>query len=71
VLGGLALRLGDALLNPARKALQGYAAAAQLPPPEIECSRYGAEAVAAGAAALVRYQLTRPMTLPALNGGTQ
>jgi predicted NBD/HSP70 family sugar kinase len=71
VLGGLALRLGDALLNPARKALQGYAAAAQLPPPEIVCSRYGAEAVAAGAAALVRYQLTRPMTLPALNGGTQ
>lgn len=71
VLGGLALRLGDALLNPARKALAGYAAAAQLPPPEIVCSRYGAEAVAAGAAALVRYQLTRPMTLPALNGGTQ
>jgi predicted NBD/HSP70 family sugar kinase len=69
VLGGPALRLGEALLGPARKVLEGYAAAAQLPPPAIEPSRYGPEAVAAGAAALVRYELTRPMTLAALNGG--
>jgi predicted NBD/HSP70 family sugar kinase len=62
VLGGPALRLGDALLRPARKVLASYASAAQLPAPAIEASHYGTEAVAAGAAALVRYQLTRPIT---------
>jgi predicted NBD/HSP70 family sugar kinase len=62
VLGGPALRLGEALLDPARKVLDTYARAAQLPAPMIEASHYGAEAVAAGAAAMVRYQLTRPIT---------
>jgi predicted NBD/HSP70 family sugar kinase/DNA-binding transcriptional ArsR family regulator len=62
VLGGPAMRLGDALQGPARKVLAAYAAAAQLPAPAIEASHYGTEAVAAGAAALVRYQLTRPIT---------
>jgi predicted NBD/HSP70 family sugar kinase len=65
VLGGPALRLGDALLKPARQVLEGYAKAAELPAPAIEVSRYGAEAVAVGAAALVLYQLTRPITLQA------
>jgi predicted NBD/HSP70 family sugar kinase len=62
VLGGPAMRLGEALLEPARKVLDGYAQAAQLPAPSIEPSRYGDEAVAAGAAAMVRYQVTRPIT---------
>jgi predicted NBD/HSP70 family sugar kinase len=64
VLGGPAMRLGDALLQPARHVLDGYAKAAQLLAPTIESSRYGDEAVAAGAAALVRYQITRPISQP-------
>ena len=62
VLGGPALRLGDALLGPARKVLASYADAARLPAPAIEPSHYGHDAVAVGAAALVRYMLTRPIT---------
>ncbi len=65
VLGGPALRFGEVLLAPARKVLQSYSQAAQLTSPAIESSRYGDEAVAVGAAALVRYQLTRPITLQA------
>lgn len=68
VLGGPALRLGDALLDPARKVLAVYADAAQLPAPAIEASHYGTEAVAAGAAALVRYMLTRPITQQSNHG---
>ena len=68
VLGGPALRLGDALLEPARQVLAAYAEAAQLPAPAIESAHYGAEAVAAGAAALVRFQLTRPITRQADHG---
>jgi predicted NBD/HSP70 family sugar kinase len=68
VLGGPALRLGDALQGPARKVLAAYASAAQLTAPAIETSHYGTEAVAAGAAALVRFQLTRPITQPSNRG---
>jgi predicted NBD/HSP70 family sugar kinase len=68
VLGGPALRLGGALLDPARKVLGAYAAAAQLPAPAIEASHYGTQAVAAGAAALVRYMLTRPITQQSHHG---
>jgi predicted NBD/HSP70 family sugar kinase len=68
VLGGPALRLGDALLGPARKVLAAYADAAQLPAPAIEPSHYGNDAVAVGAAALVRYMLTRPITQQATRG---
>lgn len=68
VLGGPALRLGDALLDPARKVLAAYADAAQLPAPAIEPSHYGTEAVAVGAAALVRYMLTRPITQQSNHG---
>jgi predicted NBD/HSP70 family sugar kinase len=71
VLGGPALRLGEALLGPARKVLDDYAQAAALPPPSIEVSRYGAEAVAVGAAALVYYQLTRPISLHAQSSLSQ
>jgi predicted NBD/HSP70 family sugar kinase len=68
VLGGPALRLGDALLDPARKVLASYASAAQLEAPSIEASHYGTEAVAVGAAALVRYMLTRPITQQSNHG---
>jgi predicted NBD/HSP70 family sugar kinase len=68
VLGGPALRLGDALQGPARKVLASYASAAQLEAPSIEASHYGTEAVAAGAAALVRYMLTRPITQQSNHG---
>jgi predicted NBD/HSP70 family sugar kinase len=68
VLGGPALRLGDALQGPARKVLAAYATAAQLPAPAIEASHYGTEAVAVGAAALVRYMLTRPITQQSNHG---
>jgi predicted NBD/HSP70 family sugar kinase len=68
VIGGPALRLGDALLDPARKVLAAYARAAQLAAPAIEPSHYGAEAVAVGAAALVRYLLTRPVAQSSNHG---
>jgi predicted NBD/HSP70 family sugar kinase/DNA-binding XRE family transcriptional regulator len=61
VLGGPSMGLGDAFLGPARAVLQAYSEAAQLPSPEIQTTRYGDDAVAIGAAALVRYHLTRPL----------
>ena len=60
VLGGAALELGDAFLQPALQTLGGYASAAQLTPPVVTISRFGENAVAVGAAALVRYRITRP-----------
>jgi predicted NBD/HSP70 family sugar kinase len=61
VLGGAVMDLGDTFLQPALRTLQEYSAAANLPPPSVQISRFGADAVAAGAAALARYRLTRPM----------
>jgi predicted NBD/HSP70 family sugar kinase len=61
VLGGALVELGDVFLQPALRTLQEYAAAANLAPPEVRTSRFGADAVAAGAAALARYRLTRPL----------
>ena len=66
VIGGPALRLGDALIGPARETLAGYAEAAMLTPPEIRTSHFGAAAVAVGAAALARYRLTRPLDMQAV-----
>jgi len=63
VLGGPALAFGPALLDPTLKVLAEYAEGAQVPAPAIEKSRYGFDAVAVGAAALVRYHLTRPFNL--------
>jgi predicted NBD/HSP70 family sugar kinase len=71
VIGGPALRLGDALIAPARQALAAYADAAMLAPPDIRLSRFGADAVAVGAAALARYRLTRPLDLQALAKRTE
>jgi predicted NBD/HSP70 family sugar kinase len=61
VLGGSVVGLGDAFLDPALKTLNDYASAANLEPPTVQVSRYGADAVAVGAAALARYRLTRPL----------
>jgi predicted NBD/HSP70 family sugar kinase len=68
VLGGSVVELGDAFLQPALKTLNDYAAAAGLAPPTVQISRFGADAVAVGAAGLARYRLTRPLLAPNLNG---
>lgn len=60
VLGGPALALGDALLAPVRATLQQYADAANLPEPTLRVARFGADAIAVGAAALAGYRLTQP-----------
>jgi predicted NBD/HSP70 family sugar kinase len=69
VLGGDVVELGEPFLNSALKTLNDYAAAANLPPPSVRVSRFGANAVAVGAAALARYRLTRP-ALFLSDGGT-
>jgi len=66
VIGGPALRLGDTLIAPARRVLGDYADAAMLTAPEIRTSRFGADAVAVGAAALARHRLTRPLDLQSM-----
>jgi predicted NBD/HSP70 family sugar kinase len=60
VLGGSVVELGEPFLKPALDTLLDYATAASLPPPSVRISRFGANAVAVGAAALARYRLTRP-----------
>ncbi len=64
VLGGAALGLGPHFLKPALDTFEEYARAAKLNPPQIHLSRFGSDAVAVGAAALVRYRLTRPLISP-------
>lgn len=61
VLGGSVVGIGDLFLEPALKTLSDYAAAANLAPTSVQISRFGADAVAVGAAALARYRLTRPL----------
>ncbi|RZL90341.1 MAG: ROK family protein, partial [Variovorax sp.] len=68
VLGGAVVELGEPFLKPALDTLLDYAAAASLPPPSVRTSRFGANAVAVGAAALARYRLTRP-ALPLADSG--
>jgi predicted NBD/HSP70 family sugar kinase len=73
VLGGTAISLGDAFLQPALQTLDDFAEAGSSPKPVIRTSRFGVDAVALGAAALVRYRLTHP-TLPstdAMTAGTE
>lgn len=60
VLGGSLTLIGDALLAPAMSVLERYANAAGQVPPQVCVSRFGADAVPLGAAALVRHRLTRP-----------
>lgn len=68
VLGGSVIELGDAFLQPALKTLNDYASAANLTPTTVQISRFGADAVAVGAAALARYHLTRPLAAPVFSG---
>jgi len=64
VLGGSAVELGEAFVRPALETLNRYASAANLALPTVRISRFGADAVAIGAAALARYRLTRPLIAP-------
>jgi predicted NBD/HSP70 family sugar kinase len=68
VLGGSVVELGEAFLAPALQTLNDYAAAANLAPTKVQVSAFGADAVAVGAAALVRYHLTRPLAASVFNG---
>lgn len=60
VVGGAALDFGDAFLEPAQKMLKEYASRANLLAPKVQVSNFGEDAVAIGAAALVRYSVTQP-----------
>ena len=60
VLGGAGVELGDDFIGPALRTLRDYCDAANLPVPTVRLSQRGTDAVAVGAAALVRYRLTRP-----------
>jgi predicted NBD/HSP70 family sugar kinase len=70
VLGGAGVALGDAFVEPALHTLRAYCGAANLPVPTVRLSQRGADAVAVGAAALVRYRLTRPLIGVAAPAGT-
>jgi len=61
VLGGAAMTLGDRFVEPALRTLAEHCDAARLPTPGVRLARHGADAVAVGAAALVRYRVTRPL----------
>lgn len=61
VLGGAGVALGAPFVEPALRTLREYCDAANLPMPTVRLSRHGADAVAVGAAALVRYRVTRPL----------
>jgi predicted NBD/HSP70 family sugar kinase len=60
VLGGSVIELGEPLLQPALDVLDRSSTFSGSPRPSVRTSRFGADAVAIGAAALVRYRLTRP-----------
>jgi len=66
VLGGAAIEIGDPFLQPALTTLTEFSEAGSSPMPSVRTSRFGIDAVAIGAAALVRYRLTRP-ALPSPN----
>jgi len=68
VLGGSVVDLGDVFLQPALRTLNDYAAAANLTPPSVQTTRFGADAVAIGAAGLARYRLTRPLIATTFSG---
>ncbi|WP_415840530.1 ROK family protein, partial [Roseateles saccharophilus] len=66
ILGGAAIEIGAPFLQPALSALSDFAKAGNSPEPTVRTSRFGVDAVAIGAAALVRHSLTRP-TLSSAN----
>lgn len=61
VLGGPAAEIGAPFLEHAFRTLEAQAGAAGEVPPLVTLSRFGADAVPVGAAALARYRLTRPL----------
>jgi predicted NBD/HSP70 family sugar kinase len=61
VLGGAGVALGPAFVEPALRTLREHCEAANLPVPPVRLARHGVDAVAVGAAALVRYRVTRPL----------
>ena len=71
VLGGALVELGAAFLSPALRTLDEYMRAAGLVAPEVRVSRFGADAVAIGAAAMVRYRLTRTLLEARSVGGQE
>ncbi len=60
VVGGPVSSLGRALLDVAEAGVARYAAQCALPPPEIRLPRFGEDAIAVGAAAMILYAWTRP-----------
>jgi len=66
VLGGAAIDIGEPFLQPALATLAAFAEAGSSPQPIVRTSCFGNDAVAVGAAALVRYRLTRP-ALPSID----
>lgn len=63
VLGGPTCELGAPLLDAATSGLERYAVDCGLQPPEISLSRFGANFIAVGGAALVKHTLLRPFDL--------
>lgn len=70
VVGGLSIERHPALLRSALATLARYGHSAGLPPPAVRAARYGLQAAAVGAAALVLHQELRPLHAPALPGAT-
>jgi predicted NBD/HSP70 family sugar kinase len=60
VLGGPTCELGEVFLGAAQRSLDRFAAEAGLAAPPVALARFGREAVAVGAAALVLHQAVRP-----------
>jgi predicted NBD/HSP70 family sugar kinase len=60
VLGGPTCELGEVFLGAAQRSLDRFAREAGLAAPPVAASRFGREAVAVGAAALVLHQAVRP-----------
>jgi len=62
VVGGRSCVENPELVIAARAALLGYCEAAGLPAPDVRAARYGLQAAAVGAAALVLHRYLRPLT---------
>jgi predicted NBD/HSP70 family sugar kinase len=65
VLGGRSCVNNPGLVEKARQTLLTYAQGAGLPAPEVRAARYGLQAAAVGAAALVLHRFLRPMLVGA------
>jgi predicted NBD/HSP70 family sugar kinase len=65
VLGGRSCVNNPALVENARHTLLAYAEGAGLPAPQVRAARYGLQAAAVGAAALVLHRFLRPMLVGA------